>query len=254
MRFISLGSGSRGNATLLQSGETLLLIDCGFTLKELERRLNSIDLSPVDISALLITHEHSDHVRGAALLTHRYQTPVWATQGTSQAVKWKEVTQLNEFNANAGSFRIGSVTVTPFTVSHDASEPCQYTFAAHNRRFGMLTDTGSITSHIVEHLKGLDSLLLECNHDSGMLENGSYPPALQKRVGGNHGHLNNLQSCSLIEQLDRPHWQHLVAAHLSEKNNHPDIVRKEIIDVDQSLGERLKVLDQDKPSQWFEIR
>jgi phosphoribosyl 1,2-cyclic phosphodiesterase len=253
MRFLSLGSGSRGNATLLQSAETLLLIDCGFTLKELQRRLETVSIAATDIDAILITHEHADHVRGAPVLARRFQIPVWATSGTAKCVKWGSGVELHQFNANVGHFRIGSVDIKPFTVPHDASEPCQYAFSSQNRRFGMLTDAGSITSHILEHLDDLDSLLLECNHDPLMLQNGPYPPALQVRVAGNHGHLNNLQSCELVKQLERKNWQHLVVAHISEKNNHPDLVRSSLLNVDQTLADRLHLLQQDHTSDWFEI-
>ncbi len=253
MRLLSLGSGSGGNATLLQSGGTTLLIDCGFSLRELEARLAQVDLKASCIDALLLTHEHGDHVKGAATLSRRYNVPVWATVGTSRGCKWHQDSQLHHFHADGYSFRIGEVEVTPFTVPHDAAEPCQYLFQANQKRLGILTDSGCITSHIIAQLQGLDALLLEFNHDIKMLQQGPYPPFLQRRVGGNHGHLNNHQSADLLRQLDHQRWKYLIGAHVSEKNNAKRLVRDVVHDVDRSLGERLQILDQHGPSQWFDL-
>ena len=251
MKLLSLGSGSGGNATLLQSGGTTLLIDCGFSLKELESRLAKADLTASCIDALLLTHEHGDHVKGAATLSRRYNVPVWSTAGTSRGCKWHQDSQLHHFHANGNSFRIGAVEVTPFTVPHDAAEPCQYLFQANQKRLGILTDSGCITSHIIAQLQGLDALVLEFNHDIKMLQQGPYPPFLQRRVGGNHGHLNNYQSADLLRQLDHQRWKYLIGAHVSEKNNAEHLVRDAVESVDNSLSERLQILNQNVPSQWF---
>jgi len=253
MKLLSLGSGSSGNATLLQSGETTLLIDCGFSLRELESRLAKVDLTASCIDALLLTHEHGDHVKGAATLSRRYNVPVWATVGTSRGCKWHQDSQLYQFHANGDSFGIGEIDVTPFTVPHDAAEPCQYLFEANQKRLGILTDSGCITSHIIAQLQGLDALVLEFNHDITMLQQGPYPPFLQRRVGGNHGHLNNHQSADLLRQLDHQRWKYLIGAHVSAKNNAEHLVRDVVQDVDSSLGERLQILQQHGPSQWFAI-
>ena len=253
MRFLSLGSGSRGNATLLQSGETLLLLDCGFTRKELQRRLSLVDLACDDIDAILLTHEHSDHLRGAKALSRHHAIPVWATAGTLRGSEWTESSELHQINANSGDFRIGDIRITPFTVPHDAAEPCQYVFADSRKRVGILTDAGSVTSHIVSQLQQLDALLLEFNHDQQMLRNGPYPRSLQRRVGGDHGHLSNAQSIGLLGQLDHQNWQHLVAAHISEKNNDPQLVRSALDSFDTSMASRFSVLNQEKPSRWFDL-
>jgi len=252
MRFLSLGSGSRGNATLLQSDETLVLVDCGFTLRELQRRLALVSLDIEQVDALILTHEHSDHMKGALPLSRR-GIPVWATAGTLRRCQWHETSELHQINANASGFRIGEIEIMPFTVPHDAAEPCQYRFSDRRHHVGILTDTGSITSHIVSQLQGLDALLLEFNHDIDMLRNGPYPYALQRRVGGDHGHLNNGQSMQLVERLDHDNWQHLVGAHISEKNNDPGLVRSELDRLDSALSARLSVLGQDAPSGWFEL-
>jgi len=251
VKLLSLGSGSGGNATLLQSGGTTLLIDCGFSLRELESRLANADLSASAIDALLLTHEHGDHVRGAATLSRHYNLPVWTTAGTSRSCKWHQDSQLHHFHANGNSFRIGEIDVTPFTVPHDAAEPCQYRFQANQKQVGILTDSGCITSHIVTQLQGLDALVLEFNHDIKMLAQGPYPPFLQRRVGGSHGHLSNCQSADLLRLLDHQRWKYLIGAHVSEKNNTTHLVKEAVDDVDRSLGERLQILEQRGPSQWF---
>lgn len=253
MRFLSLGSGSRGNATLLQSEETLILVDCGFSQKELQRRLALVGLDCSHIDALLLTHEHSDHMKGALSLSRRHAIPVWATAGTLRACDWHDDCDLHQFNANESDFRIGEIQVTPFTVPHDAAEPCQYVFSDKRHRVGILTDTGSVTSHIVSRLQGLNALLLEFNHDLQMLRNGPYPRHLQYRVGGDHGHLNNTQSTGLVGQLDHHNWEHLVAAHISEKNNDPMLVNSALDEVDTALSGRFSVLEQDVPSKWFNL-
>ena len=253
MRFRSLGSGSRGNATLLDVGETCLLIDCGFSLRELERRLADAGLRPGELDAILVTHEHADHIRGVGAAARRYGIPVWTTAGTWRASAAGEVPDLHLFTAHADGFRIGSVHVRPYAVPHDAREPVQFVFDHRGRRLGILTDAGSLTPHIVDNLRGLDVLVLECNHDPVMLANGPYPPALQARVGGRLGHLSNAQAATLLARLDHGCLHRVVAAHLSEKNNHPDLARAALGRVSESLTRRFSVLAQDQVSAWFAV-
>lgn len=253
MRLLSLGSGSRGNATLLQAGGTTLLIDCGFTLKELEARLALVDLEISTVDALLLTHEHGDHVRGAAALHRRYSTPVWSTAGTSRGCSWGSGADIHHFHANGGSFHIGALEIFPYTVPHDAAEPCQYVFQSRRQRLGILTDAGTVTAHMLAHLQGLDALLLEFNHDREMLAQGPYPYFLQRRVGGSHGHLSNCQAARLLQRLAHQQWKFLIGAHVSEKNNAEPLVRSAVHAVDASLGERLCLLGQNQPSGWFDL-
>lgn len=225
MRFASLGSGSGGNATLVESGSALVMVDCGFTCRETERRMQRLGCSPDDLDAVFVTHEHGDHVRGVAVLARKYGMPVWMTRGTRSMLRDDDIPGMRYLEGD-GSVSVNDLCVSPFTVPHDAREPCQFTFEASRRRFGMLTDVGRSTPHIVDSLGGCDALLLECNHDSDMLAGGSYPESLKRRVGGALGHLSNAQAGDLLASLDTGRLQHLVAAHLSDKNNQPGLARQ----------------------------
>ena len=233
MRIASLGSGSRGNATLIQQGDTTLLVDNGFSLKQFTARLQRLDLEPQHIDAVLMTHEHSDHSGGVQRLCAKHGIPLWTAVGTARATLPPE---FEYHSLVAGrNVTIGEIEVLPVTVPHDASEPLQFIFHQldNGRRLGLLTDAGHITSHIVEAFDCLDGLLLEFNYDPEMLENGPYPEMLKQRVGGNHGHLSNSQSMDLLRRIDTRNLVCLVAAHISEKNNHPAIVDKLIRQLDQ---------------------
>lgn len=218
MRFASLGSGSRGNGTLVESGDTCLLIDCGFTVKETERRLARLGRSADDLSAVLVTHEHSDHIKGVGPLARKYGLSVYATHGTAQYEGMAGLPGLCEVNTH-DTFLIGDVEISAVAVPHDAREPCQYVFANRGRRLGLLTDLGSITPFVIEQYRDCDALVLEFNHDSDMLAVGPYPPSLKRRVGGDWGHLNNHQAAQLLSMVEQARLQHLVMAHISEKNN-----------------------------------
>jgi phosphoribosyl 1,2-cyclic phosphodiesterase len=253
MRFASLGSGSRGNATLIESGGTRLLLDCGFPAREAERRLGDLGVDPQTLDAILVTHEHGDHVRGVGVMARRHELPVWMTPGTFRKAACGDIVDLMAFGAHEGELQIGDFTVRPFAVPHDAGEPVQFVFEAGGCRLGILTDTGSITPHVVESLGCCDALVLECNHDSGMLASGPYPRALQARVGGALGHLSNRQAAWLVGHLDTPRLRHLVAAHLSEKNNRPELARSALLGSAPDLEDRLCVLVQDHAGPWLEL-
>ncbi len=225
MQLASLGSGSKGNATLLRCGENCVLIDCGYSLKQLEQRLQRIDLSITDISAVLLTHEHSDHGAGIARLLARHDIPLWTSVGSARALG------VERFQSICGgqSFLLGdNLQVQAVTVPHDAAEPIQFVFTQldSGRRLGILTDSGHITAHMKQAYDGVHALLLEFNYDEQMLQNGPYPYHLKRRVGGLHGHLSNLQSMQLLEQIDTSRLDCLIAAHISEKNNAPHIVEQ----------------------------
>jgi len=253
VRFASLGSGSRGNATLIEAGETLLLVDCGYSVREFEGRCRVLGVEPDTIDALLVTHEHGDHLKGVGALARKYGLSVWMSHGTSCAGRCGVLPELHLFSVHGTGFRIGDLRVIPFPVPHDAREPCQFVFAHGGRRFGLLTDAGHITPYMRTHLEGLDLMLLECNHDAAMLASGPYPPSLRRRVGGRFGHLSNDQAATLLSGLDRSRLAHLVLGHLSETNNHPELARTTVLERCGDLEPVLSVLAQDDCSDWFSL-
>jgi len=253
MRFASLGSGSKGNATLVEGGGTRVLVDCGFTAREAVRRLGLLELSPSELDAILVTHEHGDHVRGVGALATRFGIEVWSTPGTWKQAGAGQVPGLRLFSGHRDGFRIGDLRVMPFPVPHDAREPCQFVFASDGLSFGMLTDAGCVTRYTRDLLRECDALLLECNHDLKMLREGPYPPGLQARVAGRFGHLSNDQAAELVDALPLAQLRHLMVAHISEKNNRPGLVTKSMLRVSADLGSRLTLAEQARPSPWVSV-
>ncbi|MDH3386714.1 MAG: MBL fold metallo-hydrolase [Gammaproteobacteria bacterium] len=233
MRIASLGSGSRGNATLVQHQDTTLLIDNGFSLKQFTQRLQRLEIEPQVIDAVLLTHEHGDHSGGVQRLCASHGIPLWTAVGTARTAL-EPGFEYNKLVAGE-AVKIGGIEVLPVTVPHDASEPLQFIFRQldNGKRLGVLTDTGHITSHIVAAFDRLDGLLLEFNYDLDMLESGPYPAMLKQRVGGDHGHLSNDQSMDLLRQIDTSSLVCLIAAHISEKNNARHLVDKLIRQLDK---------------------
>ena len=224
MRFASLGSGSQGNALVVEAGRTKLLLDCGFSTRTTVNRLARLGVLPEEIGALLLTHEHGDHVSGAFRFARRYRVPVVLTHGTFMAVCQGDPGETTIRLIDSHSvFAIDDLEVRPFPVPHDAREPVQFAFSEGSRVLGVLTDTGGVTQHIVDCLHACDALVLECNHDQGLLKSSSYPPVLKRRIAGPFGHLENAEAAALLGRIDSRRLQHLVAAHLSEKNNHPSL-------------------------------
>ncbi|MEJ2455173.1 MAG: MBL fold metallo-hydrolase [Candidatus Thiodiazotropha sp.] len=253
LRFASLGSGSRGNALLLETPQLRVLIDCGFPAREVESRLEHLGVDPQSLHAILVTHEHGDHIRGVGAMARRYRLPVWLTAGTFRASRMGEIADLQRIDCHSGWFSLGDLDVLPFPVPHDAREPCQFLFQYGGRRLGLLTDAGHITPHIRQNLDACDALVLEFNHDTEMLANGPYPPSLRARVGGRHGHLSNAQSIELLRQLPLDRINCLLASHLSQKNNHPHRIEEALEAALPGLMDRLHFATQDAVSQWFQI-
>lgn len=226
MRFACLGSGSEGNGLLVEVGATRVLIDCGFGIRDTVARLARIGVAPETVTAIIVTHEHSDHVGGVAAFAARYQTPVWLTFGTLSAVaeRFAGLPKVYGFDTE-DAFAIDAIEVRPFPVPHDAREPVQFVCGDGQWRLGVLTDLGVSTVHVEASLSGCDALVLECNHDSGMLANGHYPYALKQRIAGRFGHLDNDAAGVLLSRLDNSKLKHVFAAHLSQHNNLPDLAR-----------------------------
>jgi phosphoribosyl 1,2-cyclic phosphodiesterase len=250
LRFCALASGSRGNALLVEHGETLIMIDCGLSSRMLGERLEAAGRSIEDIDALLITHEHGDHCRGLGPLTRRRDIPVWTTPGTARSID--SIDAYESIRCDRG-LRIGSIDVQPFPVPHDAREPCQFVFSAGRARLGLLTDTGHATPVIHGALDACHALAIEFNHDVGMLENGSYPEAVKARVGSKFGHLNNEQAVDLVAAVAHPGLQWVMGLHLSERNNSPERVRASAARVFGQSGTELRLATQNEASAWLEV-
>jgi phosphoribosyl 1,2-cyclic phosphodiesterase len=225
VRFASLGSGSNGNATVVSSGDTHILIDCGFSGREAQRRLERLNLDLSNISAVLVTHEHGDHIRGVPAIARKHCMPIYMTKGTRAAVKWGEIPDLRQVMGGE-KFDVCDISVHPVSVPHDAREPVQYCLSAKGKTIGLLTDLGSFSDCVVDAFSGCNALLLEANHDSIMLAYGSYPHSLKRRVSGPWGHLSNDQAASLLSMMDTEHLQHLVIGHVSRQNNSLELVHK----------------------------
>jgi phosphoribosyl 1,2-cyclic phosphodiesterase len=232
LRFKSLGSGSSGNATLVeaQSGvhTTRLLIDCGIRLRELEARLIEAGTCAEDLDAIFITHEHGDHIGCARSFVKRYSTPLWMSQGTWLAVSdetWTPYEHLLNVTRDGCAIEIDALQAKPFTVPHDAREPLQLRCSDGSRHLGIVTDLGHISSHVVESLTGCHALLLEANHDPELLQASAYPSFLKQRVAGPWGHLANHAAAELLERVKHDQLNYVQAAHLSERNNTPELAR-----------------------------
>jgi phosphoribosyl 1,2-cyclic phosphodiesterase len=256
MRFCSLGSGSTGNATLVEarSGTTVtrVLVDCGFSLKELSMRLARVGLAPGDIDAVFVTHEHGDHVGCAMSLARRHDVALWTSRGTWRAMGEPEL-PIPNFARDGQCIEIGDLRLTPFTVPHDANEPLQLRFTDGQSHLGVLTDVGCATPHLIEHLQHCDALLLECNHDRQMLAHSSYPASLKARIGGRLGHLANDISADILQACAHAGLRHLVAAHLSEQNNRPELARAALSLVVGCQPEDIVVADPHLGFAWLEL-
>ena len=229
LRFCSLGSGSAGNGTVIEgsgtTGARRLLVDCGFGPRQLKQRLARAGLASSDIDAIFVTHEHSDHIGCAVTFARQHAIPLWMSQGTHAAIGSPTLGSLLHLVQDGDTIDLGAFAASPFTVPHDAREPLQLRCSDGTRHFGMATDLGHATPHVLEQLAGCHALLLEANHDSDLLAQSAYPPFLKRRVGGDRGHLSNAAAASMLCTLTHQGLTRVVAAHLSERNNRPELVR-----------------------------
>ena len=241
MRMMSLSSGSTGNAVYVGSAHQNLLIDCGIPLKRVEQGLAGIGLSPADLDAVLITHEHIDHVGGLGTLLRKYSLPVYTTEGTASAVlAMKSLGRLPEENfswiTEDRPFTLGDLTVTAHAVPHDAVQPVIYRFDAAEASAAVVTDLGEAEEELVAFLQGLNGVFLEANHDIRMLQAGPYPYPLKVRIAGRQGHLSNEASGRLLSRILCEKLKTVVLSHISKTNNYPELAR-EGVRVELLLGE-----------------
>lgn len=252
MRFASLGSGSQGNALLVSAGGTTLMVDCGFGLRDCSARLERLGVAPDALDAILVTHEHGDHIGGVSRFAARHRTPVWLTHGTARHLEDAAGIDVRVIGGYT-RFAIGDLEIAPFPVPHDASEPAQFVIGDGSRRLGVLTDAGSVTQHMVEMLSGCQGLFLECNHDETLLRASSYPQSLIERVAGDWGHLSNASAGELLRRVAHSGLQHVVAAHLSQQNNRPDLARAALADALGCASDWIAVADQAAGLDWRHI-
>ncbi len=242
---------------VVEVGATRVLLDCGFGVKETVSRLARVGLAAEDLAGIVVTHEHGDHSDGVFPLARRFGIPVWLTHGTLAVLLDADEAAAAgcrvNFLESGRDCAIGGVQVQPYTVPHDAREPVQFVLGDGARRVGVLTDTGCGTAHIEATLSGCDALVLECNHDLDMLLQGDYPPALKARVAGRFGHLDNLASAALLAALDRSRLKHVIAAHLSQKNNTPRRAREALARALGCAGDWVAVATQDEGFGWRDV-
>jgi phosphoribosyl 1,2-cyclic phosphodiesterase len=257
VKFASLGSGSDGNALLISTASgttrTTVMLDCGFGLRETERRLARLGMAPADLAGIVVTHEHGDHVGGVFKFARRHGIPVWLSFGTYQAVR-KDCTGVTFHICRDGDqLAIGDLELSPYTVPHDAREPIQYVASNGKVKLGVLTDAGQATPHLVQVLGGCDGLMLECNHDREMLANSSYPASLKQRIGGAYGHLSNDASSEILAALDQSRLKRVVGAHLSKQNNTSELARTALCSALGSNPSEVMIACQDEGFGWIEL-
>lgn len=258
VKFCVLASGSSGNAALLATESTRILVDAGLSMRELGRRMLAAGENLEDLDAILLTHEHSDHISAVPVLARRMKkpTPFFMTRLTSPAIDWEHsVPILEPFQAGA-NFRIGDIEVQSFSVPHDAIDPVGFCFQAQGVRIGVATDLGYIPASVKYHLNRCDLLLIEANHDLEMLKVGPYPWSVKQRVMSRVGHLSNTVTCDfLADELDS-RAQHVILGHVSEANNHPEIVRamaEEALERRGFFAPRISVAEQTQISEVIQF-
>jgi phosphoribosyl 1,2-cyclic phosphodiesterase len=250
-----LASGSKGNSIYISDGPTSILLDAGLSGVEIERRLKIVGHCPENISAILVSHEHSDHIKGVGILSRRYNLPVYMSTETQKSSQHIVGNLPETFSFECGStFRINTLTIRPFSISHDAADPAGFIFSSGDIKIGIATDLGIATSLVKSHLKDCNALILEANHDPDMLINGPYPWPLKQRVKGKTGHLSNADSGTLLKELLHEKLTHVILAHLSETNNTPEKALSEVGLALQQSRTKLFVAEQDRCSATFCFR
>ena len=255
-----LASGSSGNSIYISDGKLNILIDAGLSGKDLEKRLNKIGVSANEIDAILITHEHRDHVSGAGIISRRYNIPIYANDPTWEQ-SYECIGNIDEKHCKiiSNDFMLGDISIHPFSISHDAASPFAYILHCNNKSVGIATDMGYFDEKIVNELKGLDFLVIEANHDLDMLMTGSYPWNVKHRIRGDEGHLSNDDTAALLPKVIDSNGPHILLAHLSEDNNNPEVAYitvkngLEANDLKEGKDYTLDFTYQDKPTRLYKI-
>ena len=258
MRFCSLGSGSAGNAWVIEAGRgagaSRVLVDCGFSLRELDLRLARAGLHGDSIDAIFVTHEHGDHIGSALALSRRRRIPIWMSRGTWRALDAPaQPDDLLRFARDGEAIAVGALELRPFTVPHDAQEPLQLSCGDGARRIGILTDVGVGTPHLLAQLEGCDALAIECNHDREMLARSRYPASLKARIAGSLGHLANDAAAAILAACKHTALRHIVAAHLSEQNNTPQLAAHALGAAGGAQPQEIVVATQRSGTPWLDL-
>jgi phosphoribosyl 1,2-cyclic phosphodiesterase len=257
MKICVLGSGSKGNATYIEAGDTAVLIDNGFSGKELQKRLTAIGVPMDRLSAILVSHEHTDHIRGVGVLSRRLELPIYANRATLQAAE-AALGRLHcsePFTAGT-AFTFQNLTIHPFAVSHDAADPVGFTITDGNITVGYCTDTGRVTKLMRHRLAACHCLILESNHDPELLRNGPYPVYLQQRIRSSNGHLDNETAAAFLSDLAHNGLRHVCLAHLSETNNSPKIALQTATEALANSANRPTIFlaPQDRPTECIVLK
>lgn len=233
MRFTSIASGSSGNSSYIGTDHTHVLVDAGVTMKAINQGLHALDLDLSDVQAIFLTHEHIDHIRAIGTISRKYQIPVYGTLETLKEVRLNRT--LGDFSTELlqpilpdAVTAIGDLKVTPFSIDHDAADPVGYRIEAEGKKVAVATDLGHYDDYIAAHLKNLDAMVIEANHDLRMLSTGPYPMALKRRILSDHGHLSNESSGHLIDRILNSRVKHVFLGHLSKENNLPELALKTV--------------------------
>jgi len=250
-----LASGSKGNAVYISDGATAVLVDAGLSGIEIQRRMKSRKLAPESLSAILVSHEHADHIHGVGVLSRRYKLPVYINKKTREAAESKLGTVFDYQTFECGcTFSINKLAIHPFSISHDAADPAGFTFMQNGFKTAIATDLGIATAMVREHLKGCRLLVLEANHDLEMLIAGPYPWHLKQRIKGRTGHLSNSASKDLLSEILHSGLQHVILAHLSDKNNTSAKAMDEIAPALAACGAEIIVATQETATPVFHIK
>jgi phosphoribosyl 1,2-cyclic phosphodiesterase len=254
IRFCVLASGSKGNAVYVSDGDTTVLVDAGLSGLELEKRMRLRNLAPERLDAIVVSHEHSDHIRGVGVMARRYRVPVYLTPGTGQSgvSALGRVADLVHFQPGS-PFCIHTLAFHPFALPHDAADPSGFTVSSRGVKLGIATDLGTAPAMIQAHLADCQALVLEANHDPRMLVEGPYPWPLKQRIAGRTGHLSNPESRDLLGRVRHDGLRHVVLAHLSETNNTPECALNIVAEGLGQCRARLTVALQDRPSELIHL-
>ena len=263
-RLCPIASGSSGNCTYIEAGDKRLLVDIGISGKRVVAALEDMDVDPASINGILITHEHSDHIKGIGIYSRKYHVPIYATQKAwDKLLKENMIGSVKEENiriiGKEVHLEMGDLKILPYSIYHDAVDPVGYIFEYQNKKIALTTDIGKIDQRILDFLKGVDGILLEFNHDICMLEAGTYPFPLKRRILSDIGHLNNDAAAKALAQIYHPGLKWVVLGHLSKDNNVPDLAyitaKQALEEANVKVGEEIElfVAKRDEVSKCFEV-